>query len=404
MSNIGSENKACNARDVAIMAKHEFRAPEVIVTGSNCVEDIGDYVGKYGRSALIVTDEVMAKLGLSARLAELLSEKSIECHLYADVNSEPTDTHVVEGAKRFRENDCDLVIGLGGGSCIDAAKAIAVAAKDDAEIREYMGLNKVTGDSAPIIAIPTTAGTGSEVTKVAIITDTEHDVKMLIMDAALTPRVAVVDPLLTLSAPAGITAATGIDALTHAIEAYVSRKAQPLTDCLALSAIRLISGSLRKAWGDGADQEARTNVMIGSLKAGLAFSNASVALVHGMSRPIGAHFHVAHGVSNAVLLPIVMEWSVGGSVERFADIARALGVEVDGVVAEDAAMRAVTEVKRLCEDIEIPSLRELGVDVGKMTEIAGRMAEDAIASGSPGNNPRVPTSEQIVELYMRAIQ
>lgn len=386
------------------MVKYEFRAPEVIVTGLDCLESLGEHIKKYGNKALIVTDEIMVKVGLTNRVASLLMAQKLECEIFAEVNAEPIDKHVEEGVKLFKKANCDLVIGLGGGSCLDAAKAIAFMAKNPGKIQDYMGLNKLTVPPAPIIAIPTTAGTGSEVTKVTIITDTVNNVKMLIMDPALTPRVAIVDPLLTLSAPPSITAATGIDALTHAIEAFISRKAQPLTDVLALSAINRIYQNLRSAWSDGSNQEARNQVMIGALEAGLAFSNASVALVHGMSRPIGAYFHVPHGVSNAILLSIVMEWTVGSVPEKFAQIARAMGEKVDGLPVTDAAMKAVEAVKRLCVDIKIPSINELNISPERMKELTGKMAEDALMSRSPENNPRIPTKDEIVNLYMKLIE
>jgi alcohol dehydrogenase class IV len=214
----------------------------------------------------------------------------------------------------------------------------------------------------PLIASPTTAGTGSEVTPFTIVTDTRRNVKMLIGSPFLMPEIAVVDPSLTLSMPPNITAATGIDALTHAIEAYVSRKAQPLTDIFCLSAIRLISGNLRRAWAIGKDIEARESTMLGALQAGIAFANSSVALVHGMARPIGAYFHVAHGASNAALLSVVMDFSLSGNPSRYAQIAQAMGEDTTGLSELQAARKGVAAVKRLIKDIRVPSLRELGVD------------------------------------------
>jgi alcohol dehydrogenase class IV len=208
--------------------------------------------------------------------------------------------------------------------------------------------------------------------------------------------------MMTLQMPQGITAATGLDALTHAIEAYVSVKAQPITDALALHAIRLISGNLRQAWCNGNNIEARTNMMTGALEAGLAFSNASVALVHGMARPIGAYFHVPHGISNAALLPTVIEFSIPGNPKRYADIAEAMGEITERFSIIDAAYLAAKAVKRLNDDLKIPALRGLGVDEKRFQSIVSQMAADAIASGSPGNNPRKATKEEIVELYRKA--
>jgi len=213
------------------------------------------------------------------------------------------------------------------------------------------------------------------------------------------PQVAIVDPLLTLSCPRGLTAAVGIDALTHAIEAYVSVKAQPMSDIFCLSAIELISGNLRQAWANGNNVEAREKTMLGALQAGIAFSNASVALVHGMSRPIGAYFHVAHGASNAALLGVVAEFSLIGNPTRYAHIARAMGENITGLNDLEAAQLAAKAIKQLIKDIKIPSLKALGVEKEKLDQLAPRMAEDAIASGSPGNNPRQATKDEIVELY-----
>jgi alcohol dehydrogenase class IV len=262
-----------------------------------------------------------------------------------------------------------------------------------------MGINKFPKKGLPLVSIPTTAGTGSEVTITTIITDTAKNVKMLIISPYLMSRVAIVDPMMTLSCPRGLTAAVGIDALTHAIEAYVSLKAQPMSDVFALSAIGLLSGNLRQVFANGNNVEAREKVMLGALQAGLAFSNSSVALVHGMSRPIGAYFHVPHGASNAALLGVVTEFSLIGNPQRYAKVAQAMGEDTMGMSDLDAAELAADAVKRLVEDIKIPSLPGLGVDGKKLKELAPQMAEAAIASGSPGNNPRLATKEEIIELY-----
>ena len=236
----------------------------------------------------------------------------------------------------------------------------------------------------------------------AVITDIVQDIKMLYISPFLVPQVAIADPLLTLSMPRGLTAATGIDALTHAIEAYVSLKAHPMADIFCLSAVELIAGNLKQAWSNGNNVTARERVMLGALQAGIAFSNASVALVHGMSRPIGACFHVAHGVSNATLLSVVTEFSLIGNPERYARIALAMGETTAGLSVMEAAAKAAGAIKRLVSDIKIPSLRELGVGKDKLTRLAPKMAEDALASGSPANNPRQATKEEIIELYLLA--
>lgn len=356
-----------------------------------------------GRRALIIADQFLVTGGQAQKMQELLASEGVEAVIYDKGMAEPTDTHVQEGLSILRRAGCDLVIGFGGGSALDTAKAVAVMATNPGSISNYMGANKVKADRLPLIAVNTTAGTGSEVTKFTIITDTARDVKMLIADPHIMPDVAIDDPTLTLTCPKSVTSSSGMDALTHAIEAYISRRANPLSDVLALSAIRRISGHLRQAWAQGDDLEARAIVMLGSLEAGMAFVNSSVALVHGMARPIGAYFHVPHGLSNSQLLPTVMEFTRPAAEERFATIAQAMGEDIRGLSVEEAAKIAVQAVRRLSEDLQIPSLSRYGVDAERLMKLAPKMAQDALDSGSPANNPRVPTPEEIVELYRRAL-
>lgn len=381
----------------------QFRAPPVISTGPGAAKEAGAHARRLGKKALIVTDSNLEKIGLLADVKASLDAAGVGYAVYDRVVMEPVVEYVDDGLRAFREAGADVVVAVGGGSPIDTGKAIASLSRNPGEISDYMGANRIAKPSAPLIAIPTTAGTGSEVTPFTIITNTATDVKMLISSPHLLPAVALVDPLMTLKMPRGITAATGLDALTHAIEAYVSVKAQSLTDTFALQAVRLISGNLRRAWSHPDDLEARSSVLMGALQAGLAFANSSVALVHGMARPIGAYFHVAHGVSNAVLLPTVIEFSVPGDPRRYADIAEAMGEETGGLSTADAAQRTVDAVKRLNADLQIPSLRGLGIDVAKFEAVVSKMAVDAIASGSPGNNPRKATPEEIVALYRKAL-
>ncbi len=386
-----------------MMSARAFYIPPVLIFGSGSSEQVGEESRKLGvKKGLIVTDEVLIKLGVLDSIKRALTQAQIQFAIYSGVFTEPTLEFVEAGLKTYKENGCDFLLAVGGGSAIDTAKAIAIMVTNPGSIGDYRGLNKVTEKGAPFIAIPTTAGTGSEVTQFTIITDTKRDVKMLIASPFLIPQEAIVDPLLTLSMPRGLTAATGIDALTHAVEAYVSVKTQPMSDIFALSAIELISGDLRQAWSNGNNREAREKTMLGALQAGIAFSNSSVALVHGMSRPIGAYFHVPHGVSNAALLGVVTEFSLIGNPARYTRIAEAMGENVVGLTILEAADLAAESITRLIEDIEIPSLPELGVDKEKLDKLAPKMAEDAIASGSPGNNPRQATKEEIIELYKLA--
>ena len=382
-----------------------FRIPRTIITGSGASRQVGEEVKRLkAKKGLIVTDRILVKLGLSGEIQQSLQQSKVHFAVFDKVFTEPTVDYVKQGLEAYQENGCDFLLAVGGGSAIDTAKAISVMATNPGSLKDYMGLGKIPEKGAPLVALPTTAGTGSEVTQVTIITDTETDVKMLIGSPFLIPEIAIVDPLLTLSMPQNLTAATGIDALTHAIEAYVSLKAQPMTDSYCLSAIELISSNLRQAWTNGNDIAAREKTMIGALQAGIAFSNSSVALVHGMSRPIGAYFHVAHGASNAALLGVVMEFSLTGNPGRYAHVARALGENISGLTDFEAAQRGAETVKRLIKDVKIASLRELGVGQEKLYKLAPRMTEDAIASGSPANNPRQATKEEIIELYKLAYE
>jgi len=383
--------------------KRVFQMPSRVLFGLGAVENAGEELkGLQAKKALLVTDKIMVKVGMVDKVTGNLDNHGIEHTIYDRVSSEPTLDFIEEGVKLFKDNQCDSVIAVGGGSPIDAAKAIAVMAKNSGSIADYKGLGKLPLPGVPLICVPTTAGTGSEATQFTIITDPVKDEKMLIGSPHLMPDIAVVDPELTLTMPRGLTAATGIDSLTHAIEAYVSVKAQPMSDMYALSAVELIAGNLRQAWANSNNLEARAKTMLGALYGGIAFSNSSVALVHGMSRPIGANFHVAHGDSNAALLDVVMEFSLIGNPSRYARLAEVVGETVEGLNTLEKAEAGVAAVKRLVRDVKVPSLKELGVEKDKLKELLPKMADEAIASGSPGNNPRQATRDEIMDLYMAA--
>ena len=382
-----------------------FRIPRRLITGSGSSGQIGEECKQLGvKKGLIVTDQNIVKLGHLYGIEKALEQMKVKFAVYDGVATEPTVDFVLEGLKAYKENGCDFLLAVGGGSPIDTAKAIRIMATNPGSIEDYMGLDKIAKKGPPLVAIPTTAGTGSEVTMFTIITNTKTDVKMLIGSPFVIPEVAIVDPLLTLSCPQDLTAAVGIDALTHAIEAYVSVKAQPMSDIFCLSAIELVSGNLRQAWANGNNVEARAKTMMGSLQAGIGFSNSSVALVHGMSRPVGAYFHVPHGASNAALLGVVTEFSLAGNPARYGRIAEAMGEDVTGLTDMGAAEVAAQAIQSLIRDIEIHSLKELGVDKEKLEELAPAMADAAIASGSPGNNPRQPTKEEIIEIYIETYE
>ncbi|NWQ43426.1 iron-containing alcohol dehydrogenase [Bacillus sp. EB106-08-02-XG196] len=382
---------------------HSFSSvymPKATFYGRDSFQKVGEASCDQGTKALIISDKIMNDLGYVDRCKDLLNQSGVTYATYLDVETEPTDVYVREALYVYRQAECDLIIALGGGSCIDAAKAVAVLAKNGGEISDYSGNKRIAKNgSVPLIAIPTTAGTGSEATDVTVITDTKNDVKMMIKQPALLPDVSIVDPLLTISSPKHVTAATGVDALTHAIEAYISRRSHPFTDTLALSAIQLIFESIQQAYDNGSDIEAREKMSLGAWKAGIAFSNASVCLVHGMSRPIGALFHVPHGVSNAMLLPAVLEFSQEECVDKLAQIGLFIKPELKGLPNNEIARTFVKEVKKLCVQLKIPNMKQWGINKKELDQVVHKMAKDALASGSPANNPKVPIEDEIVALY-----
>lgn len=385
------------------MAVHEILMPGRILYGQGSFAEVGKQASRFGKKAFILSDPIMDKVGNVVRCEDYLKEHDLPFAKYTGVDSEPTDIHLAEALAVCREAECDVIVAVGGGSCLDAAKAVAVMMTNEGRIGDYVGTQKLFAQRPlPLIAVPTTAGTGSEVTRMTVITDTENHVKMMLAHPELLPAVAIVDPLLTISCPPTVTAATGIDALCHAIEAFLSRRAHAATDIWAKAAIELIAKHLRRAYQDQHDIEARDKMALGSMLAGAAFSNASVALVHGMSRPIGAMFHVPHGVSNAMLLPAVLEYTKDSAVDRLAEIGRLINPELKAFSEEVTAEETITEIKQLCRDLDIPNMRTWGIDQQKFMEAISKMAADALASGSPGNNPKIPTHAEIVQLYQLA--
>ena len=377
-----------------------FMMPRKIISGPNVIAELGQHIQGKGKKALIVTDKMMVKFGNAAKVENALKAANVPYVIYDGSNTEPTDIIVDEGLKIYKEEGCDFLIALGGGSPMDTAKAIAMLTVCPGKLRDYM--HTVIDMPVPfIVAIPTTAGTGSEATKNTIIADTETNVKMLLGGPSLIPDLAVVDPTFTMTAPPKVTAATGIDALTHVIEAYTSRKAIPMTDMFALSAIKKIHKNLPICYKDGQNVEARMQMSVAALEAGIAFTNASVTIVHGMSRPIGALFHIAHGVSNAILLPACMEFAIKENTDRFATIGRIMGVADENTPDEEAAQAFVKEVSRFCKEVGIPTLAELGVAKEDFFAQLDKMASDALESGSPQNTMRIPTKEDLIEIYKK---
>ncbi|MDX1266848.1 MAG: iron-containing alcohol dehydrogenase [Oceanisphaera sp.] len=374
--------------------------PRIMQVGAGASNEVPNVLASLGcKRPLIITDKMMVELGYAGRIQECLSGHQIASDIFADTVPEPTVSSIQAGVDRVRDGDYDSIIALGGGSPIDSAKAIAILGKHGGAMRDYKFPRMVIEAGLPIIAVPTTAGTGSEVTRVTIITDETTDEKMLCMGIGFMPVAALVDYNLTLSLPSRITADTGIDALTHAIEAYVSKKANLYSDSQALSAMRLLAPNLRRAYHNGADKEAREAMMLGSTLAGVAFSNASVALVHGMSRPIGAAFHVPHGLSNAMLLPSVTQYSLPAAPERYADCARARGVAEGQDSIEVANDKLLKELHALNDELQVPTPARFGIDRQTFFDLMPTMAEQALASGSPNNNPRVPSIDDMIAIY-----
>lgn len=377
--------------------------PRIMRIGGGASAQLADLLASLGLSRpFIMTDRYLVDSGKAAELTAPLHAAEISHGLFSETVPEPTVVSIDAALAALKAGDHDCVIGFGGGSPIDSAKAVALLAVHGGAVRDYKAPHVQDRPGLPIIAIPTTAGTGSEATRFTIITDDERDEKMLCAGLAYLPTAALIDYRLTLTMPPRLTADTGIDALTHAIEAYVSRKATPVSDLWALSAMRLLAPNLRRVWADPSDEAAREAMMVGSMQAGIAFSNASVALVHGMSRPIGAHFHVPHGLSNAMLLPVVTAYSLPAAPARYADCARAMGIAADNEGDQGAGGRLVAELEALNAELNVPSPAAFGIAPEKWNALLPVMAQQALDSGSPGNNPIVPTPAEIQQLYRQA--
>lgn len=376
-----------------------FLTPAKIVSGKDALTTAGSELKKYGNKAFIVTDATMVKLGNVTLLEDILKKQSIDYTIFPEVNFEPNDLVVIDAAKAYKENSCDFLIALGGGSPIDTAKALSILLSSDAPLSSYMG--KIIDIKRPaLIAIPTTAGTGSEATKFTIINDTASKTKMLLTGPCLIPDLAIIDPEFTKSAPKSVTSHTGIDALCHAIESYTSRKAQPLSDTFALSAIKRIFNNLQKCYENGNDIEARIQMSLAALEAGISFNNSSVTIVHGMSRPMGALFHVPHGLSNAMLLEECMNYVVDAAYDRFADIARYLSF-TDTSDDKKAAEIFLEHLSSLLHSLNVPSMSEYGIDSTEYFNNIDKMANDAFASGSPSNTIKEITVEDMKILYKK---
>ncbi len=381
-----------------------YVSPRAIRIGGGAVQQVAAVLAQFGLSKpLVVTDPWMVSSGTVEKALAPLRAAGLKPAVFSDTVPDPTDTVIEAGVKVLLAGDYDCLVGFGGGSPMDTAKAMAIlaAAPAGAKMRQFKVPAAADTGLVPVICIPTTAGTGSEATRFTVITDTETDEKMLIAGLGALPLAALVDYELTFSVPARITADTGIDSFTHALEAFVSARANAQSDTWALSAMRLIGPNLRTAYHQPNNAVAREAMMLGALQAGLAFSNSSVALVHGMSRPIGAHFHVAHGLSNAMLLPAVTEYGLEAALDRYAEAGRALGVAQRGDSDAAAAEKLLGELRAWNDELKVPTPQGYGIDRAKWDGLLELMAEQALASGSPANNPKVPDAATIMGLYRR---
>lgn len=365
--------------------------------GENAFTDSLNELCTLGKKALIVSGQSMMKQGYMKQLVEQLENRGIQSCIYSEISGEPTDLMIQKGADLYQDAGCDFLIGFGGGSPLDSMKAIAVLVANGGKITDYTG-KEISGELPNMLAIPTTAGTGSEVTQFTIITNTKSNIKMLLKGKELIPDMAVIDPQFTMTTPPQITAATGLDALCHAIEAYTSRKSQSMSDTFALSAVKRIFKYLPRVYLDGKDKEARTEMSLAALEAGIAFNNSSVTIIHGMSRPIGAMFNVPHGISNAMLMKECLQFALDGAYHCFAELARAIGAASEEDSEQKAAELFIVEIEKLCKICEIPTLKQYGINLKQFESAIEKMSKDAFDSGSPSNtvkNVQVSDMERI---------
>ncbi|CUX01478.1 Iron-containing alcohol dehydrogenase [Agrobacterium fabacearum S56] len=379
-------NRVLMPREMLIGGGSRFRLPSLL-------KSLGV------KRPLLVCDPVMQKLGHADALLQALGGEGIDAAIFADVVEDPTDISIATLVKRVSGGGHDGLVALGGGSAMDTAKAGAIVATSGEELRALKVPRIVDFAVMPVITIPTTAGTGSEVTRAAVVTDTAASEKMLILGTAALPVAAIIDYELTLTCPYRVTVDTGIDALTHALEALVNRNGNAHSEALALSALKLIGANLEKVANDPQNWEAREAMMLGATHAGLAVSNTSTALIHGLSRPVGAFFHVPHGMSNAMVLPLVTQFSLNSALPQYAAAARALGCASSTDSDQIAGAKMVEAFIGLNRRLKVPTPQEFGIDKTRYLDLLPEMVRQGLASGTPANNPRVPTAAEMTRLY-----
>jgi len=384
-----------------VLKIYQVMVPKTILFGVGSLHTLGDEASKLeAKKALIITDPGVYQAGLVDPVKEQLSKAGLSTDVFADSEPEPTLLKLNDAANRLKGNKYDLLVGLGGGSSMDTAKGLSVLLAHGGIGQDYVGVGKVPGPGIPVVTIPTTAGTGSEVTNIAIFGDPEKELKLGMVSSYLLARLALVDPTLTYNCPPKVTAASGIDALVHAIECYTSTKANNFTDALALEAMRLIVGSLRTAVSNGSDEKARNYMSEGALLAGIAFGNASVGAVHALAYPLGSRFHVPHGVANGLLLPYVIECNLPANLPKYAVIAQMLGEKIEELSLREAAERGVEAVKTLAMDINIPlHLQDLGVPREALEEMAVATMD---VTRLLANNPKKLTLDDVRAIWENA--
>ncbi len=383
------------------MTVNEFFIPSVTLIGEGACEQVPDKMKDLGgKKAFVVTDKGITSAGLTKQVTDAIENAGLTAVVYDETVPNPTDKNVHEGAEKYQKEGCDTLITLGGGSSHDCGKGIGLIVTSGGKIHDYEGINQATQDLPPYLAINTTAGTASEMTRFCIITDTSRHVKMAIVDWRVTPNFAIDDPVLMKGMPPHLTAATGMDALTHAVEAYVSTATTPMTDACAEKAIELIAQYLRPAVANGADMEARDRMCYAQYLAGMAFNNAVLGHVHAMAHQLGGMYDLPHGVCNAILLPHVSRFNLIARIDRFVKIAELMGENTEGLSKRDAAELAIGAIETLSQDIGIPSnLTELGVKEKDLDE----MTKNAQADACGLFNPRRPTDEEVKQIYKEAM-
>lgn len=378
-----------------------FRTAETLITGTGSISQIGEQAKKLnGTKVIIVTDKIIRQTGLLDKVTRPLEDTGLLVDIIDDVVPEPPFENLEQMVTQLEGKGYDLLIGVGGGSALDITKVLSVMLTNKDDVRDMIGTGNIENPGIPTILVPTTSGTGSEVTYNAIFTDTRDKVKKGIVSPYLLPKVAIVDAELTLTVPPAVTAATGMDALVHAVESYTAIRADELTDGIALQAIKLISRSLRKAVYNGKDIKAREDMAMGSLLAGISLGNAGVGAVHALAYPLGGKFKVPHGVANSLLLPFVMKYNVVADLEKFAEVAKTMGENVEGLSQREAADRAVQALAQLSKDVGIPeSLKDVGVTISDIPALAEEASKvDRLLN----NNPRWLTVKEIQKIYKEA--